>query len=180
MITETQRLLVDRPTKEDLAELHLISSDPRVWAHFPSLRHTDSRQTRAMLERWITAWKRDGLGPWIVRSAADQTMAGYGGCSVVRESFWNLGYRFASEAQGQGFATEVSLEALKQANSNRPDLPVVASLLEHNKASARVAQKVGLVLQHRGLDAGNPDQTAIRLIYADRELTAECLSAIVK
>lgn len=107
-------------------------------------------------------------------------MAGYGGCSVVRESFWNLGYRFASEAQGQGFATEVSLEALKQANSNRPDLPVVASLLEHNKASARVAQKVGLVLQHRGLDAGNPDQTAIRLIYADRELKAERLSAIVK
>lgn len=180
MITETKRLLLARPTSEDLTGLHAISSDPRVWAHFPSLRHTDWRQTETMLEQWINAWTRDGLGTWIVRSPGDRTIAGYGGCSIVRESFWNLGYRFAFEAQGQGYATEVSFEALRQANSNRPDLAVVASLLEHNAASARVAQKVGLVLQHRGPDVGNPDPKAMRLIYADRQLNADHLSAIVR
>lgn len=180
MITETKRLLMDRPTTEDAAGLHLICSDPRVWTHFPSLRHIEIEQTRVMLDRWIAAWDRDGLGTWVVRNPASQTIIGYGGCSTKQDACWNLGYRFAFDAQGQGFATELSLEAVRQAKVNRPGLPIVAYLLEHNVASARVAEKVGLSLVHQGSDAGNPDPNAIRLVYADRPLCADELSEIMK
>ncbi|MGN7247635.1 hypothetical protein ACTHQ1_07875 [Janibacter anophelis] len=44
---------------------------------------------------------------------------------------------------------------------------------EHNHASRRVADKLGLTLQQRGPDAGNPDPAAVRLVYADRSLTPE-------
>lgn len=53
-----------------------------------------------------------------------------------------------------------------------PDLPVVAYLLEHNKASERVAQKLRMQLVHRGPDASNPDPAAIRLVMQpSRSLT---------
>ncbi|MHA7306011.1 GNAT family N-acetyltransferase [Arthrobacter sp. TMN-49] len=180
MITETNRLLLDRPTGEDAAGLYAICSDPRVWTHFPSLRHTAIEQTRAMLDGWISSWDQDGMGPWVVRDPSTQTIIGYGGCSISRGSFWNLGYRFAFDAQGQGFATELSREALSQAKRNRPSLPIVAYLLEHNTASARVAEKVGLTLVHSGPDAGNPDRQAIRRVYADRALTQGELVAVMR
>ncbi|WP_343320180.1 hypothetical protein AAFM46_07330 [Arthrobacter sp. TMP15] len=47
----------------------------------------------------------------------------------------------------------------------------MAYLLERILSSALVAQKAGLSLVHRCLDAGNPEPTAIRLGYLDRDLS---------
>lgn len=128
----------------------------------------------------MVAWDRDGLGTWVIRDRTSGAIVGYGGCSIPRERFWNLGYRFAVAAQGQGLATELALEAVKIAREHRVDLPVVAYLLEHNVASARVAEKVGLSLVHRGPDVGNPDPNAVRLVYADRQLSAEELASVMQ
>lgn len=68
---------------------------------------------------------------------------------------------------------------MNQANLARADAPVVAYLLEHNSASARVAIKLGFDLVHRGPDEGNPDATAIRLIYSDRPLTPAQLGTLL-
>lgn len=154
--TRTERLDLRSPRRDDLPELHAIYSDPRVWEHYPSLRHTDVRTSEAMLMRWIDAWRRDGLGPWIVRRRDTATVVGQGGCDVRGGVYWNLGYRFAPDAQGSGFATEVARAAVESARVSNPDLPIVALLLEHNAASRRVAEKVGLTLRYRGPDVGNP------------------------
>ncbi|MBP2413231.1 RimJ/RimL family protein N-acetyltransferase [Arthrobacter stackebrandtii] len=175
--TQTARLLLSRPVPGDLDGMYAICSDPRVWTHFPSLRHTDPAQTAAMLKAFITKWEQDGLGPWIVRALGGETIIGQGGCSIKDGVFWNLGYRFSADVHGRGFATELSLEALRQAQARRPELPVVAYLLEHNVASARVAVKLGFKLILRAPDAGNPDPAAIRLVYADRPLTPAQLAA---
>lgn len=167
----TERLRLDIPTADDLDEMHAIYSDPRVWTHFPTLRHTEPARTRSMLEVWMAAWDDIGLGPWIVRAVDDDAVLGHAGCSP-RDGWWNLGYRFAAETHGRGLATEASRPALAAAVRVR-DMPVVAYLLEHNHASRRVADKLGLTLQHRGPDAGNPDPSAARLVYADRPLTPE-------
>lgn len=179
MQTETKRLWLARPTSEDTQDVHQIFSDPRVWTHAPSKRHSSIQETEAMLNSWNESWERDLLGPWIVREANENQVIGYGGCSLKRDTFWNLGYRFAVEAQGRGYATEVALEASRQALLSRPDLPIIAFLLEHNEASARIAQKVGLELAYRGSDIGNVDGEAIRLIYADRNLNTAQLEKIL-
>lgn len=176
----TARLRLDAPTPSDVDELHAIYTDPRVWEHFPSLRFTDADQTRAMLQAWGEAWESDGLGPWIVRNAAGGAILGHGGCQLRRDTFWNLGYRFAPEAQGSGFASEVAACALAAAQEARPDVPVIAYLLEHNPASRRVAEKTGLTLRHRAWDKGNPDPEAMRLVFADRELNATELDAALQ
>ncbi len=69
---------------------------------------------------------------------------------------------------------------MNHAQRSRPEIPVVAYLLEHNTASARVAEKIGLTLAHRGIDTGNPDPDAIRLVYADRKLSCDELSLIIQ
>jgi len=69
---------------------------------------------------------------------------------------------------------------MDDATSLRPELPVIAYLLEHNAASAHVAQKLGLSLVHRAPDAGNPDRQAIRLVFADRSLNDVQLAAALR
>lgn len=172
-------LSLDRPTLEDVAAVHEIYNDPRVWTHFPSGRHREIATTEQMVRSWIGAWAQDRLSAWLVRERATGQLLGHAGCSVRRGTFWNLGYRLAYETHGRGIATRVSLEAVAQAQETRPDLPVVAYLLEHNRASDRVAQKVGLTVRYRGPDVGNPDPDAVRLVYADRPLSEAQLGVIL-
>lgn len=177
-MTRTERLQLDPPSPEDLADLHRLYSDARTWTHLPSGRFADLATTRGALERWLDDWCEQGLGAWVVRE--DGGVVGHGGCAVRQDAFWNLGYRFAPGVQGQGLATEVARAAVAAAREARPELPVVAYLLEHNRASAAVAEKVGLTLRHRGPDAGNPDPSAVRLVLADRELGEEELAATMR
>jgi RimJ/RimL family protein N-acetyltransferase len=72
--------------------------------------------------------------------------------------------------EGQGLATELVGAAYAAAQAARPELPVVALLLKHNKASKAVAERAGLRLVWRGPDRGNPDPYASRLVYADRDV----------
>lgn len=168
---------MDIPRQDDLAGLYEIYSDHRVWTHFPTLRHTEPETTSTMLEGWIAAWARDGLGPWLVRLDGDDRVIGHAGCSLRPAGWWNLGYRFAADVHGRGLASEAARVAVEQAHAVRPEAPVIAYLLEHNVASRRVAEGLGLTLQHRGPDEGNPDPSAMRLVHADRELTDEQLAA---
>ncbi len=81
---------------------------------------------------------------------------------------WNLYYRLAPECQGQGYASELAAAAIAVANQVDPTQPVVAYMLEHNTASWRVAERVGLTRIWVGPDEGNPDPDAVRFVYADR------------
>ena len=174
--TRTERLELRRPTQADIPQLHAIFSDPRLWAHYPTLRHTDLAQTTATVRQWLHGWTRDELGYWIIRLPGDDAVIGYGGCGIRHDIVWNLGYRLAPAAHGQGYATEVAREAIRHAHAARPDLPVTAYLVQHNHASAAVARRVGLTLAYRGPDAGNPDPAAVREVYSDRPLTPDQLA----
>lgn len=57
----TERLALWRPSREDLDELFVIESDPRVWAHYPTLRDTEPSQTLAIINRWLEGWSTHGL-----------------------------------------------------------------------------------------------------------------------
>jgi RimJ/RimL family protein N-acetyltransferase len=180
--------VLDRPREGDVEQLFAIDSDPRVWTHLPSGRMTDIEEAEAILGKLQSQWELDGIGPWMVRDVPGGDIIGHCGCSLrgvagpggSRDepgAFWNLGYRFRPEVQGRGLATAVSRDAIKAAATIDPELPVVAYLLEHNTASAVVARKLGFELIHRAPDAGNPDPAAIRLVFADRELTPAQLDA---
>lgn len=184
-----ESFVLDRPGLQDLDEVFQIYSDPRVWTHFPSGRMVTREEAGAFLLTRLADWEIDGLGMWIVRESDGGPVLGTCGCGVRRmpmaeewnpnriEAYWNLGYRFRPEVQGRGYASEISRLAVARAQELKPELPVIAYLLEHNVASRRVAEKIGLSLQHRAPDAGNPDPQAMRLVFADRTLTETQLMA---
>lgn len=160
----------------DLDELHALSADPRVWEHLPSGAHTSLEQTRDLLDFMIAGWAADGLSFWTVRTD-DGEYIGYGGPRLIHDGqVWNVGYRIRPEFWGRGIGRRIAVSAIDAIHAHDPDRPVTAKLLEHNEASRRTAESAGLALVWRGPEAGIPG--AIRLVYADRELTAEQLTAV--
>jgi RimJ/RimL family protein N-acetyltransferase len=175
---DTARLRLEAITLSDLDELHALSADPRVWEHYPSGRHTDLDTTRGQVESFVGAWRADGLGYWTARLRENGEFAGVGGCMLRHGLAWNIYYRFRPEMQGNGYASELVSAALRTAAEVRPELPVIAYMVEHNVASWRTAQRSGLRRVWRGPDAGNPDPCVVRLIYADRDLDERTLAAL--
>ena len=180
---DTERLTLMRPTSEDLEEMHQMYADPRVWEHFPSLRHANRSQTEEVLRRQQRGWDEDGLASWIARTPAPDgsgELIGVGGCTVRCGIAWNLGYRLTRHAWGRGYAQEIIAAARGAAAQVRPELPITAYLLEHNVGSKRAAERALLHLVWRGVDVGNPDPSAVRLVYADRALDKALLDTLVQ
>ena len=170
----TDRLWLDEPVDGDADALLAIHRDPASWRHFPSGVVTDPEAGRTMVGASRRRFERDGLAYWSIRDAADGPVIGRGGCQVPDEGlgepgWWNLYYRFDQRVVGRGYATDMGLAALDAAHDVAPQRPVLAYLLEHNHASRRTAEKVGLRLVWRGPDADNPDPEAVRLVYLDRD-----------
>jgi RimJ/RimL family protein N-acetyltransferase len=184
---QTSRLALDAVVEGDLDEHVGLMSDPGVWAHLPSGRHTSAEQTMQGIRHSLGHWQRDGLGYWTARLRQDLPgselragdVVGTGGCALrVGTAWWNLYYRLTPAAWGHGLAAELVAAAVDAAHRVQPELPVVAYLLEHNVRSRGRAERSGLQLVWRGPDAGNPDPTAVRLVYADRELDEALIARI--
>ena len=104
----TDRLRLTRAVPSDLDAVFAIQNDPRVWTHYPSLRHTDPAQTVEMIQRWERSWTEVGLGSWVVRLRDTDEVVGNGGCTLLGGEVWNIGYRIAADHHGQGLATELA------------------------------------------------------------------------
>ncbi|MGY2063902.1 GNAT family N-acetyltransferase [Blastococcus sp. SYSU DS0619] len=184
---QTPRLTLDAVVEGDLDEHVALMSDPGVWAHLPSGRHTSAEQTMRGIRHSLGHWQRDGLGYWTARLRADLPgtdlragdVVGTGGCALrVGTAWWNLYYRFTPAAWGTGLAAELVRAAIDAARTVAPERPVVAYLLEHNLRSRGRAERAGLSLAWRGPDAGNPDPDAVRLVYTDRDLDDGLLARV--
>jgi RimJ/RimL family protein N-acetyltransferase len=177
--TTTARLWLDLPTDADVDDLFAIHSDPESWRHFPLGRHTDPGQADEMVAQSERQFALNRLGFWSVRDDPRGPVVGRGGCTIpTGRGWWNLYYRFAGAVHGRGYATEMATRAIEAARDVEPDRPVVAHLLEHNEASRRTAERLGMRLAWRGPDRPNPDPDAVRLVYVDREPTTELVEAI--
>ena len=170
----TPRLWLDEPTDGDAEALFAIHSDPASWRHFPSGVVTDPAAGATMVGASRRRFERDGLAYWSLRDADGGPVVGRGGCMVPDEAlggrgWWNLYYRLDQRVLGRGYAVEMGRAALDAAHQVAAGRPVLAFLLEHNAASRRTAEKLGLRLVWRGPDDGNPDPDAVRLVYLDRD-----------
>jgi RimJ/RimL family protein N-acetyltransferase len=183
----TTRLWLDEPVDADAADLFAIHSDPASWAHFPSGRVTDPAAGPVMVGASRRRFDRDGLAYWSVRDADGGPVVGRGGCALPDEAlaadptgrgWWNLYYRFDQRVLGRGYATELGAAALAAARAVAPERPVLAYLLEHNHASRRTGERLGLRLVWRGPDSDNPDPDAVRLVYLDRDPDDELVAAL--
>ncbi|GIE86472.1 GNAT family N-acetyltransferase [Actinoplanes regularis] len=143
----TERLWLDRPRIDDLAQLHAVHADPRTNMHNPAGPTTDMVRSRTMVEEWLTHWDQNGFGYWVVREDPPGEVIGAGGLrrhDVDGVSSLNLYYRFAVAAWGRGYAAELATKAVELAARDLPGVPVVAIVHPDNIASWKVAVRAGL------------------------------------
>ena len=95
-------------------------------------------------------WSLFGWGYWAVERRADGAMIGQIGFADFKrgmipsiEDLPEMGWLFAAEASGQGFATEAGRAALDWIDSAHAPDEVAAIIDAANAASIRVAEKLG-------------------------------------
>jgi ribosomal-protein-alanine N-acetyltransferase len=144
----TDRLILRPPRFGDEHAILAIHANPETNQHNPAGPMKDLTEARECISRWIDDWSTHGIGYWCISTLNDPQVIGVSGVRVMEWSgrqVLNLYYRYAPDAWGKGYATEVAKEAVKAANIHMPELPVVARTRPTNISSMRVAERAGLV-----------------------------------
>jgi len=162
------RLSYRQPTTADLPRLFAIYSDPRTQVFNPAGAFTDPGQAEQLLSTWLAHWAAHGFGWWAVaEQGAPAQVIGFGGVawhSYLGEQRLNLGYRFAVEAWGRGYATELAQAALRHALGPLSFPQVWAFVRPDNAASIKVLENLGM--QPCGVLDDVPRQPPSRLFRA--------------
>ncbi len=148
MPAATSRLIYRKPEASDVQRLFAIFGDPQTNLFNPNGPMASLADAQRLLDHWLEQWATQGYGWWaIARSEQPEHLIGFGGVAPLNyltERRINLGYRFAVEAWGQGFATQLGRDALALAFGPLR-LPAVFGLVRpDHAASIRVLEKLGM------------------------------------
>ena len=147
-ILETDRLTLRGHRVADFAELVAMWGDPDVTRYIggtPSTRE----ETWARLLRYAGHWELMGFGFWAVLERATNRYVGDVGIGEFKREMEpaltdpELGWSLATWAHGKGFATEGVRAVLAWGTTHFAGRRMVCGIARENRASIRVAQKVG-------------------------------------
>ena len=145
---ETQRLVLRPPLDRDRDALAAMNADPRVgeWLAGP----LDRAAADALVDRVLAHIAEHGFGFWTVERKADGAVIGMAGLLAMGADMppgpaLEVGWRFAHDAWGHGYATEAAQGAVAWGFANRPQAPeIVAITARTNLASQAVMKRLGM------------------------------------
>ena len=146
---ETARLLLRRPTTDDLDALVELDSDPKVMQFLTGGRPTPRAEMETdRLPAWLEYEKQPtGFGFWIAELAATDDFLGWFHMRCkpgLAEDEPELGYRLRKSVWGQGYGTEGSVALIDDAFERGKASRVYAETMAVNIGSRRVMEKCGL------------------------------------
>jgi RimJ/RimL family protein N-acetyltransferase len=115
-------------------------------------------EARAMIQEGIGAWRTDGLGPFILETAAtDPQVVGQAGLMIFDTRGWTpstwanagshaqpeLGWALIRAHWGRGYATEAAAAIREWAHESRSIDRLVSLISPDNVRSQRVAERLG-------------------------------------
>jgi ribosomal-protein-alanine N-acetyltransferase len=143
----TERLLLREWREEDLEPFARLNADPRVMEFFPG---TLSREeSDALVDRIELRWTEDGLGLWAIERREDGAFLGFTGLSIhwFEAPFTpaaEVGWRFAVDTWGRGYATEAAEEALRFGFEERGLDEILSWTTTGNVRSRAVMERLGM------------------------------------
>jgi RimJ/RimL family protein N-acetyltransferase len=142
---ETERLRLDPLTPADADEMAAALSDPGLYSYIGGAPPTPD-ELRALYEHWLRGPSRAGEAwrNWAVRLVAHGVLIGHVQATVTdggtaAEIAWVIG----SQWQRQGYATEAARAIVEWLTAGGVNT-VAAHIQADNRASARVAERIGL------------------------------------
>jgi RimJ/RimL family protein N-acetyltransferase len=140
----TDRLQFREMTDADLDNMAALLGDPEVMRFYPAPKSRDEAT------KWIH-WNRanyaeHGYGLWIVETHDGEFV---GDCGLTWQQVngakkLEVGYHVRSDLHGQGYATEASAACRDYARENLAAKELIAIIHPDNRASERVAEKIGM------------------------------------
>lgn len=143
----TQRLIL-RPWREaDIEPFAAMNADPRVMRFFP--RPLGRDESHAFVERIEAGFEEHGYGLWVVERREAAGFLGFTGLLVhtFEAPFTpatEVGWRFLSDAWGNGYATEAAREALRYGFEVAGLAEILSWTSVLNEPSIRVMQRLGM------------------------------------
>jgi RimJ/RimL family protein N-acetyltransferase len=143
----TPRLLLRRWTDVDRSPFAAMNADPEVMRHFPS--PLDREESDRLLHRFEAGFEERGYGLWALERRDDGTFIGFAGlqpspADVPCDGLVEVGWRLATRAWHQGFATEAAHACLGQAFGPL-GLPAVCSFTAvRNAPSTALMRRLGM------------------------------------
>jgi len=148
MQTPSPRLTIRPVSLFDVDDLFRIYGDPATHTFNPTGVYPDIAHARTVIERWLAHWQTHAFGNWAISLRdAPQKVIGFGGLTIstyVGININNLGYRFATEAWGQGLATEFSQYTVRYGFEQLLLDEISAIVRPQHQASQQVLLKSGL------------------------------------
>jgi len=141
---ETARLVLRIPLIPDAAIIfQKYTRDEEVTKFLIWRPHQNVTTTKKFIRRCIRNWKEEGAFPWIIVRKSDDKIVGM--YEIRIEGFRaDIGYVFAHEFWGFGYATEATKAVLQWALVQENIYRVWATCDIENLASARVLEKSGM------------------------------------
>ena len=162
MRPEAARLVFRDMSADDLDDMAGLLGDPNVMTYYPRPK------TREEAAKWI-GWNRGlyrthGFGLWLLTTTDGDFVGDCGLTPQVVDGVTELevGYRVTPVQQGRGYATEAAAASRDFARTVLGATRLVAIIHPDNRASQRVAEKIGLQPEKRATVHGGRDA----VIYA--------------
>lgn len=166
IIAETRRLILRQFHVFDQAAMEAVFGDPEVMRYGPGVQSKE----------WVANWLLDcldsyhhkyGFGPWAVVAKSTREVIGYCGLfyypDIANQPEIEVGYRLARTFWGCGYATEAAISVRDYSFNVLALTRLVALIDPQNKASIRVAEKLGMRYEREVM---LPDYTYPDHLYA--------------
>ncbi|MBN1211544.1 MAG: GNAT family N-acetyltransferase [candidate division Zixibacteria bacterium] len=147
---ETERLVIETFTPDDLEDFHAIVSNKEVTRYIPEDPMTLEKFTEIfnfLLERYKKNTPENIVRfSLAVREKETRRLAGWVGLGQleINHEEIEIYYGMGRESWGRGYATEAARELLRYGFENLKLERIVAIVLPDNPASIRVVEKIGL------------------------------------
>lgn len=162
ILLESDRLVLRPHTVDDFDDCHAMWSDPEVIRYIGGKPFT-REEVWSRLLRYAGHWALLGFGYWVVREKGSGRFLGEVGFADFRREIEpplhgmpEVGWALAPAAHGCGYATEAVGAALRWADQQWPSGRTACIIAPENRASLRVANKVGYVEVFRTSYKGTP------------------------
>jgi len=154
---ETERLLLRPLMLDDAPSLATILSDPVAMRWYPNT--LNEKEIRTWIERQLSRYERDGLGPYACVWRDTNEFAGQCGLSLQELDgglVEEIGYLTVPAFWGRGVAAEAAA-FWRDFGFGEIGLKTICSLINvHNTPSQRVAEKIGMARGREFMRADRP------------------------
>ncbi len=156
----TDRLCLRTPTPRDADALYDLFTDSDVMHGLGKEPVSAPEEARAIIQRWIGAWTTDGLGPFMIETAAtNPQVVGQAGLMIFDTRGWTPsswanagshgqpepGWALIRAHWGHGYATEAAAAIREWAHEYRSIERLVSLISSDNVRSQRVAERLGAI-----------------------------------